>query len=228
MPRFAARGTTGPVEQHFFGAAALVHVAGLLQVSGYLSRDQLVLRGLLFAGSCFYVAYYVFGAETPLWEAIGWTGVLMSANFYVMARLYMDRRHRVLTPDEQRLVSVFSALTPGQFRRLMKVAKWVTAGETAKLTLEGKRPDALFFVLDGTITITKGERRFTVASGVFIGEIAWLLGTAASATVEVSPGARYVEWDAAHLRSLLTRSPDLRIAFESMLNRDLAGKLGKS
>jgi hypothetical protein len=27
---------------------------------------------------------------------------------------------------------------------------------------------------------------------------------------------------------LLTRSPDLRIAFESMLNRDLAGKLGKS
>jgi CRP-like cAMP-binding protein len=154
--------------------------------------------------------------------------VLMSANFYVMARLYMDRRHRVLTPDEQRLVSVFSALTPGQFRRLMKVAKWVTACGGTKLTLEGKRPDALFFVLDGTITIVKAERRFTVASGVFIGEIAWLLGTAATATVEVSPGARYVEWDAAHLRSLLTRSPDLRIAFEGMLNRDLAGKLGKS
>jgi CRP-like cAMP-binding protein len=94
--------------------------------------------------------------------------------------------------------------------------------------LERKRPDALFFVLDGTIVISKGERRFTVGSGVFIGEIAWLLGTAATATVEVSPGARYVEWDAAHLRTLLTRSPDLRIAFESMLNRDLAGKLGKS
>lgn len=80
----------------------------------------------------------------------------------------------------------------------------------------------------GTISIVKAERRFTVASGVFIGEIAWLLGTPATATVEVSPGARYVEWDSAHLRSLLTRSPDLRIAFEGMLNRDLAGKLGKS
>lgn len=216
------------MEQHFIGAAALVHVAGLLQVSGYLSRDQLVLRGLLFAGSCFYVAYYIFSAATPMWEAVLWTSVLMSANFYVMARLYMDRRHRVLTPDEQRLVSVFSTLTPGQFRRLMKAANWATAGGDTKLTLEGKRPDALFFVLDGTITISKAGRRFTVAAGVFIGEIAWLLGTPATATVEVSRGARYVEWDAAHLRTLLTRSPDLRIAFESMLNRDLAGKLGKS
>jgi hypothetical protein len=72
------------VEQHLFGAAALVHIAGLLQVGGYLSRDQLVLRFLLFAGSCFYVAYYVFSAATPLWEAILWTGVLMSANLYVM------------------------------------------------------------------------------------------------------------------------------------------------
>lgn len=75
------------MEQHFFGAAALVHMAGILQVSGYLSRDQLVLRGLLFAGSCFYVAYYVVSAAAPLWEAILWTGVLMSASFYVMARL---------------------------------------------------------------------------------------------------------------------------------------------
>jgi CRP-like cAMP-binding protein len=63
---------------------------------------------------------------------------------------------------------------------------------------------------------------------VFIGEIAWLLGTPATATVQVSPGMRYVEWDTAHLRTLLTRSPDLRISFEGMLNRDLAGKLGKS
>jgi CRP-like cAMP-binding protein len=216
------------MEQHLFGAAALVHVAGLLQVGGYLSRDQLVLRCLLFAGSSLYVAYYLLSAATPLWEAILWSAVLMSANLYVMIGLYMDRRHRVLSPDEQRLMSVFSTLSPGHFRRLMKVGKWMTAGDHTKLTLEGKRPDSLFFVLDGTITIAKGERRFAVNPALFIGEIAWLLGTAATATVGVSAGARYVEWDAEHLRTMLDRTPDLRVAFEGMLNRDLADKLGKS
>ncbi|MFW6077621.1 MAG: cyclic nucleotide-binding domain-containing protein [Hyphomicrobiales bacterium] len=216
------------MEQHLIGAAALVHIAGVLQVGGYLSRDQLVLRFFLLAGSCFYLAYYFVSAATPLWEAILWSGVIIAANLYVMVALFMDRRHRALTPDEQRLISVFSSLSPGQFRRLMKAAKWITAVDRTTLTLEGKRPDSLFFVLDGDILISKAERRFTVASGVFIGEIAWLLGTPATATVEVSPGARYVEWDTAHLRSLLTRFPDLRIAFEGMLNRDLAGKLGKS
>jgi hypothetical protein len=216
------------MEQHLFGAAALVHVAGLLQVGGYLSRDQLVLRFLLFAGSCFYVTYYFVSAATPLWEAILWSGVLMSANVYVMVVLFLDRRHRALTPDEQRLMAVFAALTPGHFRRLMKVANWVTAGEPTILTWEGKQPDSLFFVLDGDIVISKAERRFTVKPGVFIGEIAWLLGTPATATVELPLGARYVEWDTAHLRTLLARAPDLRVAFEGMLNRDLAGKLGKS
>jgi hypothetical protein len=214
--------------EHLFGAAVLVHIAGILSLGGYLSRDQLVLRFLLFCGGCLYIAYYFLSAATPLWDAIFWSSLFLTANLYVMVGLFMDRRHRALSPDEQRLAAVFTSLSPGQFRRLLKAAKWNTAAEPTILTWEDRKPDSLFFVLDGTITIAKGERRFMVSPGVFIGEIAWLLGTPATATVEVPAGARYVEWDAANLRNLLTRNPTLRIAFEGMLNRDLAGKLGKS
>jgi hypothetical protein len=210
--------------QEVLGAAVLVHLAGLLHVFGYLSKDKLVLRSLMLAGTVGYLLYYYFQPQ-PLWDAMFWSSLFIAANVFTMVRLVLDRRHLGLDEHERRLAAAFSSLTPGQFRRLMRAGKWMTAAGPTSITREGEAVEALFFVLDGSVTIHKGERSFPVEPGLFIGEIAWPLDTPASASVELGDGSRYVMWDATALRLLVSRSPDLRIGFESLLGQDLAAKV---
>lgn len=212
----------------FFDAALLVHLAGLLQVTGYLSKNQLVLRLLLLSGTVLYIAYYVFSGPSPQWHPIVWSSVFLVTNAAVILSLYRDRRHGALSEDEAHLSQALALLNPGHFRRLMRAAQWHTAATPTMLTIEGERPRSLFFVLRGEIAIAKAGRRFEVEPGIFIGEVAWLLQCPATATVELGTGSRYVEWDREHLATLFARERELKIAFEASLNRDLAAKIGRS
>jgi hypothetical protein len=212
----------------FVDAALLVHLAGLLQVTGYLSKNQLVLRLLLLSGTILYIAYYLLAGPSPQWHPIVWSSVFLVTNAAVILSLYRDRRHGGLSEDEAHLSRALNLLNPGQFRRLMSAATWHTAAASVTLTDEGERPRSLFFVLRGEITITKAGRRFAVEPGIFIGEVAWLLHCPATATVELAGGSRYVEWDREDLTTLFARERELKIAFEASLNRDLAAKIGRS
>jgi hypothetical protein len=213
---------------NYLDAAILVHVAGLLQVAGYLSRKQIVLRLLLLAGTIFYISYYLFQGPTPQWHAIFWSSLFLAANLYVISVLYADGRRKALTEDEDRLAHALSTLTPGQFRRLMRAATWNTAAAPTVITQEGETPDSLYFVVDGEIEIRKAGRSFPVMPGTFIGEVAWLLKCPATATVELAAGTRYVAWSASDLQIVFDRNEPLRTAFEKLLNRDLARKIGSS
>ncbi len=214
--------------EYVLGTAAIVHIAGLMHVLGYLSRDQLILRGFLLAGTAVYIVFYAVQATGPMWSAMLWSTVLGAANLYVIVSMILDRRVQRFTEDEQKLFSEFAGMSPGQFRRLMRAGKWMTAASPTVLTTENERPWALYYVLEGGITIAKSGREFQVQPPMFIGEVAWLLNTDASATVEIADGARYVVWDTGDLKALLKRNPDLGLCLDNLLNRDLAGKIARS
>lgn len=207
---------------------ALVHLAGLFCLAGFLCRDQLLLRVLLFGGYAVYMTYYILVPGGPLWTLINWTLVFGAANIYGIVQLVLDRRHSAMSDDEQQLFSEFSSLSPGQFRRLMKAGKWMRLSDRAVLTREGEHADSLYYVLGGVIEIDKAGRIFHAAPPAFIGEIGWLLGTPATATVAVDHESRVVEWNATDLNAVLKRHPELRIRLEGLMNRDLAGKVAKS
>jgi CRP-like cAMP-binding protein len=127
-----------------------------------------------------------------------------------------------------RLFRRLDTMTPGEFRRMMRLASWHTARSDTVLTRESEPLDRLYYVLDGAITIEKLGRSNAIDAGLFIGEVAFLLTQSASATVTVAPEARYVEWNAGALRRLLIRAPSLRIAFNAALNRDMAAKVARA
>jgi hypothetical protein len=59
-----------------------------------------------------------------------------------------------------------------------------------------------------------------------------LIGTALALTGEPSPveatftePARYMCWPLGNIRTFLDRRPELRVTLQSLVNRDLAGKL---
>ena len=205
----------------------IVHIGAALYLAGFLCRDQLLLRGFIVVGDIVYMLYFYFAPETPLWGGIFWSVVFTLANVAMIGRIIADRTPRRMHEDDRRLHGFLDTLTPGEFRRLMRDAEWRTAYQATTITEEGKPLNRLVYVLEGTITVEKGGKTFPVAAPTFIGEVAFLTDRAASATVTLSEGARYVTWDMGRLRRLLVRAPTLRIGLGAALNRDMAEKVAR-
>jgi len=216
------------MDDYFGGWAILVHIAAVFYVAGFLVRDQLMLRMLILTGTLCYLVYYYLALDTPLWDAIFWSVVMGSANLYMILVLSFERTTFRMSDDEKRLYAAFDSMTPGEFRRVMKVAEWVDSDGTQKLTEEGQTCDRLYYVLDGTVTIQKGDRKFDIPSGSFIGEVAYFLKQEASATVTVADGGRYVALPRDKIASLEKKSPGIRVAIHSVLSTDMAAKVARS
>ena len=105
---------------------------------------------------------------------------------------------------------------------------WKTAEVETGLTMEGVMPDRLYFLYDGGITISKAGRDTPLEPQAFIGEIAFLTGKAASASVRLAPRSRWVEWPSLALRRQLERDHGLRSVIMRLIGEDLAQKVARA
>ncbi|MEO0913667.1 MAG: hypothetical protein AAFY59_11875, partial [Pseudomonadota bacterium] len=81
------------MSDYLLSSAILVHLAALMQVTGYLLKDQIQLRLLLLAGNVLYGVYYVVHPDTPLWDAMGWSVVMVLSNAVLIVVILRERRH---------------------------------------------------------------------------------------------------------------------------------------
>lgn len=206
----------------------LVYMAFVFDFFGFLARDELILRLLMLAASVLYLFYYYHVADVPLWDAILTNAVLGGANLAMIVVVVLERTTFSMSPETATLFRQFPMLTPGQFRKLLKCAREVVAAEPVSLTREGAPVAQLWYVHDGAVRIGKAGRETRVESAMFVGELAFLSGAAASASVLAEPGARYLEWDAAALRTLTRKSPKLNVALQAQFNADLVRKVTRS
>src|SRR6478752_1727417 len=167
----------------------LVNIAALIGVAGVAFKDQIALRATLILSTVLYITYFFVVPQAPLWNSIFWSLINLGVNAVVMVRLIFDRTHFRMSDDELRLFASFRSLSPGEFRALNSLATWRTAGTRTLLTREGAPLDKLYYVIDGAIGIAKSGRTFPIAAGAFIGEIAFLRGQPATATVTLEAGA---------------------------------------
>lgn len=209
-------------------SALLVHLAALVQLSGFLMRNQVTLRLLVLTGNALYLTYYYVHPATPLWDAMFWSGAMLVANLAMTVVILRDRGSHGISDEALRVYGAFGGMMPGDFRRLMRRARLRCADGPLTLTHLGVRPESLFYVIEGRVTVERRDRTLAFAGcGCFVAEIGFLLGTPASATVTIGPGARFVEWDRTRLSALFARSPAIRHAVERALSRDLAAKLAQ-
>ena len=206
----------------------VVYAAALLKLFGLLARDELWLRLLLLASTVLYQVYYLIVADAPLWDAFVTNAILGAVNLMMILIVISERTTVGMTKDAMQMFRSFDMLTPGQFRRLLKAGSVETAGGSMRLTNEGEALDRLYFVISGPIFIGKGDTAAEIAGKMFIGEIAYLKGTPASATVDLGEGSQFVAWDHERLRKLEARWPALRVAMVAQFNADLMGKVAES
>jgi len=150
------------------------------------------------------------------------------ANAWTVSRILKDRRQGNFDDDDLVVYGAISHIAPGDFRRLMAKGRKATAEYNLQLTEEGHIPDDLWFVISGAVAIDKQQTNRLLDAPMFIGEIAYLLGSPASATVTISEGSRYVRWSTNDLRNLAKQNESIGISLEAAFNRDLAMKVAAS
>ncbi len=211
-----------------FSTAVLIHLGALLYVIGFLVRDELALRLLVLGGTILYILYYLLFPDVPLWDAILTSSILGIANVWILCKIVFERYTFAMSDDEKKLYEVFSTLTPGQFRKILKVTYWHTSLGGEILCTEDEKADRLYYLIEGNARIEKGDSKFEIPSDKFLGEISFILESNYSATVLATKDMRYVEWNTEELRSLMKKNPLLRNALIALFNQDLAKKLAVS
>ena len=204
----------------------LVHIGAFLMLLAYLVRDQILLRGLIILGTIFYIVSYFF-MDPPLWSALLWSASFVVINAIMIVVIYSDRASFVMSEQEEKLYQVFNALSPGEFKKILKIADWFDTPSAEQITTEGEIPERLYFIIDGEALVARNNKEFFVGPNVFIGELAYLIKKPATASVKLTDKAVGVSWKTSSLTKLLAANPQMKIAFDGLLNQDLASKLAK-
>ena len=204
----------------------LVHFSNVLLLVSYSVRDMLWLRWFAVAAAVANLPYYL-AQTTVLWPPVIWGGVFMLINLYQIARIYLERRPVVLSPDEQRLYDLgFSGLRPREFVSLLLAGEWRDAAPGDRIVTHGEAVDRISVPISGTVEVTRtGQRLGQFAAGQIIGLAVAVTGEASSFDAAFTERGRYMSWPLPSLRKFLDKRPELRVALQRLANHDLATKV---
>jgi CRP-like cAMP-binding protein len=161
---------------------------------------------------------------------IGWDIIFIAINLAMLFFLVRERASlRLPEKDAPMLRQSFVGLDDAQIARLLKAADWRDAQPGEILTQQDHAVDSLFFLCSGRASVeVNGSFETYLEKGSFIGEIAYLTGNLATATVVIDEPSRVLAFS--KLRMAKVTDKDSRIAgiIYELLGRDLAQKMRRS
>jgi hypothetical protein len=203
------------------------HLASILTMAAYLLKDILWLRLLTILSCVAGIAFNYFVPATPLWSVIYWNLLFAAINIAQIAILIRERTGIHFTEEEKELHdTLFKNFAPFEFMKLMRIAKWLEAKQGEVLAVEKKSLNAVMLIYNGLVGVeANGQELARLKDGNFIGEVSFITGGDATATVRALQPTRYIAWPKDAISQLLNRNPSMRFAMQSMLSTDLTKKL---
>ena len=205
----------------------MVHVANVLYLTSYLVRDILWLRVLTIFAGLSLLPFYCNCSDHILWAPIGWNALFITVNLVQIGILLRERRPRRMDGPEQELYDkVFSELTPGEFRRLVKLGEWreIEAG-TMIIQRDSVVHDIQVLERGALEVRSAGKIIARNEPGQFVGEMSFLSGERATADVVASEPSQVLAWSQESLNKLLDKKPALAYKMRGILGRDVVVKL---
>jgi CRP-like cAMP-binding protein len=204
----------------------LVHFSNVLMLMSYSVRDMLWLRWFAVAAAITNIPYFLL-QPIKLWPPVIWALVFTAINLYQILRIYLERRPVVLSENEQKLYDMgFRSLRPREFVSLLMAGEWKTGAPGDSVLTEGKPVSSLCIAISGSLKLRKdGEDVMPLKPGYIIGTALALTGQPSPVAVIFTEPACYFCWPLANIRAFLDKRPDLRLALQSLVNRELAAKI---
>jgi hypothetical protein len=203
------------------------HIASILTMLAYLLKDILWLRFLTIFACLAGITFNYFVPSHPLWTVICWNAVFIVINIVQIAIIVRERSGVHFTEEEKELYeTLFKNFAPFEFMKLLRVGKWVEAKKGQLLASEQEPLANVMLIYNGLATVElEGQTINQVKDGSLIGEISYITGGAATATVRALEPTRYLSWSKVDLQDLLDRNPHMRFAMETVFSTDLSKKL---
>ncbi len=203
------------------------HLASVLTLFAYLVKDILWLRFLTILASIAGIIFNYFVPATPLWAVIYWNVVFIVINVVQIVIIIKDRSGVTFTDEEQELYeTLFHNFAPFEFMKLLRIGKWVEAKKGQTLSIEAEPLANIMLIYNGLLSVEIGGQQIgEMKDGSLIGEISFITGGPATATVRALEETRYLAWPKDEMRRLLSRNPSMRFAMESVFSKELSKKL---
>lgn len=203
------------------------HFASILTAVAYLVKDILWLRLLTVLACIAGIIFNYFVPATPLWTIIYWNLLFLAINIVQIGVIVKERSEVDFTEEEKELhETLFKNFAPFEFMKLLRVGGWLEAKKDEVLAIEAKPLDEVMLIYNGLVSVeADGQPLAQLKDGSFIGEMSFITGGAATATVRAVEPTRYLSWSKAELSRLLNRNPSMRFAMQTVLSTDLTKKL---
>ena len=140
-----------------------------------------------------------------------------------------EAQHKFFRRRKRAARDFISEFSPVEFMKLMNLGNWHKSSEGELLAVENEPLQDVKLIYNGEVEVERQQK--VVASlrdGTFIGEISFLQGSSATATVRTKRPTRYIVWPADELKKLLKRNPTMDTAMSTVFQLDLTKKLTTS
>ena len=206
----------------FIGHASM----GLIAIS-FFAKDNLFLRGLSILACLVGIAYNYFIPVGPIWIPIFWNILFIGINLYRIIGIILERRGVNLNDKELELFeTIFKGFSPVEFMKLMRISSWQTVEANYHMIEQGTHLKGLYLLFNGEVIIKQDDVEIARSKdGSLIGEISFIRGGEATATVITACPSEYVYWAGDDLKKLLLRNPNMDIAMKQVFSMELSKKL---
>jgi CRP-like cAMP-binding protein len=205
------------------------HLAYILIAVSYYMTSIYWLRVVAVAGLFLEILYFRLSGDN-MTTGIAWDAVFILINLYQLFWLVRDRLSLSLPEQDAPLLrDSLSGLDDAQIARLLKAAEWKSFNPGDILTRQDAPLDSLFYLLSGRASVVVNASLIThLERGSFIGEIAYLTGNPATATVTIEEPSRALSFNRVRMAKVIASDETISGIVYQLLGRDLAMKMRRA
>jgi CRP-like cAMP-binding protein len=202
------------------------HLSYVLIAISYWLTGMFWLRLVAIVGLSLEIVYFLLSGG-DLRTGIGWDLVFIVINAYQISRLVQDRLSlRLPKADRDLLRSVLTGLDDAQIARLLAAGRFSDVAKGTTLAEENKPLDTLFFICAGHLKVMISGREVAhLEKSNFVGEVAFLTGKPATATVVAEDSVRALVFERAELNRFFRNEAEVAGLIYQLLGRELAHKI---
>jgi CRP-like cAMP-binding protein len=205
------------------------HFAYIMLALSYVLTNMLWLRITAVISMVLEIIYFTYSGG-DLASAIFWTVIFILINAYQLFWLVREKMSLRLPEKEGPLLrEALSGLDDAQISQLLKAAEWKDFQPGDVLTRQDAPVDALYFLCSGRANVEVNRSLVTyLEKGSFVGEIAYLTGNPATATVVIEEPSRVLKFSKMRMAKVIAADPQINGIIYQLLGRDLAMKMRRA
>ena len=211
----------------FFGNARDIpgHIGFLLIAVSLFLTSFVWLRLVLIVAFAFLTVYFAL-APTPLYTGMAWMGLFILINLYRLKALHEARRLVDTASGGALLRDSLAELDDEELARLIEFGELLDFDDGAAVIAAGERVPAIYLIVAGkAVAAVDGAVVGRLGKGAFVGEVAFLAGVPAGASVRADGPLRVIALDSAQLKAAGEADPRIQAGVYRAIGAALAKKL---